>query len=134
MTSLLPCFKVKVKGRAQGHDSRSHFWRAAVDIRGSALPSAAKSEEESLPVQSVCLCVCNEWACADNRADAVDRLLIPYETSNVHKFFFRMHRRQIASCYLPTCQVNKFNFYFKLCYYLYGLSTFQTPFHYDLLS
>ncbi len=49
-----------------------------VDIRGSALPSAAKSEEESLPVQSVCLCVYNQWACAGNRADAVDRLLIRY--------------------------------------------------------
>ncbi len=27
------------------------------DIRGSALPSAAKSKEESLSVQGVCLCV-----------------------------------------------------------------------------
>ncbi len=44
--------------------------------RGSALPSAAKSEEELLPVQSVCLCACNQWAYADNCADAVDRLLI----------------------------------------------------------
>ncbi len=46
-TSLLPCWKVKVgvkvKGQAQGHGSRSSSWRAAVDIRGSALPSAAKS-------------------------------------------------------------------------------------------
>ncbi len=33
--------KVKVMG--QGQMSRSSFWRAAVDIRGSALPSAAKS-------------------------------------------------------------------------------------------
>ncbi len=31
--------------------------RAAVDNRGSALPGAAKSEEESLSVQGVCLCV-----------------------------------------------------------------------------
>ncbi len=36
--------------------SRSNFWHAAVDIRGSALPSAAKSEEES-SVRGVCLCV-----------------------------------------------------------------------------
>ncbi len=31
---------------------------------------------EPLPVHSVCLCACNQWAYADNRADAVDRLLI----------------------------------------------------------
>ncbi len=45
LTSLLFCFKVKVKGRGQGHGSRSKSitWRAAVDIRGWALPSAAKS-------------------------------------------------------------------------------------------
>ncbi len=30
----------------------------------------------SLPVWGVCLCVCNQSAYADNRADAVDRLLI----------------------------------------------------------
>ena len=46
LTSLLTCFKVKVKGRGEGQRSRSNFWRAAVDIRGSALPSAAKSKEE----------------------------------------------------------------------------------------
>ena len=38
---------VKVKG--QGQDprsrSRSNFWHAAVDIRGSALPSVAKSNK-----------------------------------------------------------------------------------------
>ncbi len=72
--------RVKVKGRvkvmSQGQRSTSNFWRAAVDIRGSALPSAAKREGESLPVKSVCLCVCNPWAYAGNRADAVDRLLI----------------------------------------------------------
>ena len=33
--------EVKVTG--QGQRSRSTFWHAAVDIRGSALPSAAKS-------------------------------------------------------------------------------------------
>ncbi len=54
--TMLPCFRVKVKGRGQGHESRSkvtgqgqrsrsNFWRAAVDIRGSALPSAAKSNK-----------------------------------------------------------------------------------------
>ncbi len=42
---------VKVTG------ARSDFWCAAVNIRGSALPSATKSKEESLSVQGVCLCV-----------------------------------------------------------------------------
>ncbi len=37
LTSLLLCFKVK------GQGSRSIFWRAAVNIRGSILPSAVKS-------------------------------------------------------------------------------------------
>ncbi len=32
-------------------------WRLAVDIRGSALPSAARSKEESSSVHGVCLCV-----------------------------------------------------------------------------
>ena len=41
-----------------------------------ALTAAAKSKGESLPVKSVCLCVCNPWAYEGNRADAVDRLLI----------------------------------------------------------
>ncbi len=41
--ALMSRSKVKVKGRGQGHGSRSNSWRAVVDIRGSALPSAAKS-------------------------------------------------------------------------------------------
>ncbi len=51
LTPLLPYFKVKVKGwgqgqgRGQGHTSRSIFWHAAVDIRGLALPSAARSNK-----------------------------------------------------------------------------------------
>ncbi len=76
-----------------GHGQRSAFERSkvevkvwvkclaciAVNIRGWALPSAAKSntsnqkvssKEESLPV--VCLCVCNEGA------DAVNRLSISF--------------------------------------------------------
>ena len=67
LTSLLPCFKVKVKvkGRGQGRvkitgrcqRTRSTFWRAAVDIRGSALSSATKSKEEPLSVEGICLCV-----------------------------------------------------------------------------
>ncbi len=34
---------VRVKVMGQGQRSRSNFWRTAVDIRGLALPSAAKS-------------------------------------------------------------------------------------------
>ena len=44
-TWLLPCVKVKVKGQGQGHGSRSNVWHAAIEIRGSALPSAAKSNK-----------------------------------------------------------------------------------------
>ncbi len=36
----------------------------------------SKEQKEALPVQSVCLCACYQWAYADNRADAVDRLLM----------------------------------------------------------
>ncbi len=36
----------------------------------------AKNQEESLLVRSDCLGVCNQWACTDNCADVVDRLLI----------------------------------------------------------
>ena len=42
-TSLLPCLKVKVTGL--GQRSRSNLWRAAVDIRGLALLTAAKSNK-----------------------------------------------------------------------------------------
>ncbi len=49
-----------------------------LDVRLSVLGFAECSKElqESLPVLGVCLCVCNQWAYADNCADAVDRLLI----------------------------------------------------------
>ncbi len=45
LTSLVPCFNVKVgvKVMGKGQKLRSNFWRAAIDIRGSALPSTAKS-------------------------------------------------------------------------------------------
>ena len=42
------CYNVPLlKGQRSGqsHGSRSNFWRAAVDIRGSVLPSAAKSNK-----------------------------------------------------------------------------------------
>ena len=41
----------------------TYFWRVAVDIRGSALPSAAKGKEESLSAQGVCLCVEQSRGC-----------------------------------------------------------------------
>ncbi len=42
------------------------FWHAAVDIRGSALPSATNRKEESLSVEGVCV--------SNNHVDAVDWL------------------------------------------------------------
>ncbi len=40
------------------------------DMRGSPLPSAAKSNNHHCPS------VCNQWAFVDNHADVVNRLLI----------------------------------------------------------
>ncbi len=48
---------VKVKDQRSSSRSRSNFWHAAVDISGLPLPNAAKSKEEWLSVQGVCLCV-----------------------------------------------------------------------------
>ncbi len=46
-------------------------------IRPSVCPFVcAITAEESLPVLGVCLCVCNHWAYADNRANAVNRRFI----------------------------------------------------------
>ncbi len=44
---------VKFTDWGQGHGFRSTFWCAAVNIRGSALPHAAKTKEESLVCVSV---------------------------------------------------------------------------------
>ncbi len=44
---------VEVKVISQGKRSGSNFWRAAVDIRGSALPSAAKSNTAGLEQRRV---------------------------------------------------------------------------------
>ncbi len=51
---------VKFKGlvKVKGQGSRLIFWSVAVDIRGSSLPSAANSNEEWSPGQSICLCIC----------------------------------------------------------------------------
>ncbi len=54
---------VKVKVTGHGHGSRSNFRCTAVDIRGSALPRAAKSINHHY--QSI-NGVCNQWADADN--------------------------------------------------------------------
>ena len=54
--------------------SRSNFSHAAVDIRGSALPTAAKSNERVI-ASLRCVSV-NQWMYADNCEDAVDQLLI----------------------------------------------------------
>ncbi len=77
------CPSVRPSVSTQGQRSRSNFWRVAVDIRGLALPCAAKGKEESLSVQGVNVCVSN------SRADAVDRLLIfSAVTSPVCVFLF----------------------------------------------
>ncbi len=81
--------------------------------RGSALPSAAKSKEEPLPVQSVCLCACNQWAYADNCADAVDRLLM---------------LRMVSSH--QTCQTSyqlSFGTFYSLLGYLFSTRTGNHP-------
>ncbi len=54
---------VKVKGRVKGRGHTSGVQRS---ILGTL----------SLPVQGVCLCVCNQLAFADYCEDAVDLLLI----------------------------------------------------------
>ncbi len=50
--------------------------------------SAAKSKEDSLPVQSVCLYACNQWVYADNRADSIDQLLITFSNHLLHEARF----------------------------------------------
>ncbi len=65
---MSPCCKVKVgakvKGRGQGYGSRSksNFWHTVVNIRGSVLLSAAKSNNPKFGAkkghyQSVFVCV-----------------------------------------------------------------------------
>ncbi len=55
------CGSVRYHSQAlnrQGHGSRSNFWRAAVDVRGSALPSAAKSNNHHYESEvTVCVSV-----------------------------------------------------------------------------
>ncbi len=53
----MPRSKVVVKVMGQGQMSMSNFSGAAVDIRGSALSSAAKSKEGSFSVYGIFPCV-----------------------------------------------------------------------------
>ena len=68
--SLLPCCKVRAKVTSQR--SRSMFQGAAIDIRGSALPSEAKSSSHHYQPK---VFVCNQW-CVDNCTDAASWLSI----------------------------------------------------------
>ncbi len=43
------------RSQVKNQRSRSNLWRTVVDIRSSALSSAAKSKEKSLSVHGVCL-------------------------------------------------------------------------------
>ncbi len=49
-------------------------------FQGSVCPSVCPFVC-ALTVEPFDLCVCNQWAYADNRADAVDRLLIGHNVS-----------------------------------------------------
>ena len=52
--------KVRVKVTGPGQMSRATFMRAAVDIRDSALPSAAKSNRSHYQASGVGQCVCDQ--------------------------------------------------------------------------
>ncbi len=65
----------KVGVKFKDHRSGSNFWRAAVDIRGSAVPSAAKKSHYQSKV----------FACvAKNRLHAVDWPLKYKENGTLH--------------------------------------------------
>ncbi len=96
----LPCFRVKVKGRGQGQRSGSRskvevkvkgqvkvkFWRAAVDNRGSALPSAAKSNKSHYQFKVfVCVSVISGRMRIIARMRSIGVLMIYY---NKEKHFF----------------------------------------------
>ncbi len=93
---------VKVTGQGQVQRSRSNFWHATVDIRGSALPSAARSKGESFSVQDVCV--------STNCADAVDRLLISEISTGLENAclevilrLFSMHISHLAWIIVIVC-------------------------------
>ncbi len=85
--------RVKVKGRVkvmgQGPMLRSILWHAAVDIRGSALPSAVKSNKIHYRSKVfVCVSVIS-WRMRIIAADAVDRLLIWISILEHYMLFFK---------------------------------------------
>ncbi len=53
-------------------------------------------------MRSDCLCVCNQWAFADNCADAVDRLLICQGAELLYLLYVKQ-----VSVYVTQCKVNK---------------------------
>ncbi len=55
----------------------------------------------SCPNRSVCLCACNQWAYADNRADAIDRLLI----FNRIWFYMSIHSSNYIVFTHGTCHI-----------------------------
>ena len=67
LTSLLPCLKVKVRGRGQGQRSWSRSWvnvKSKGQISGAqqsilAVRLCSKDQKESLPAKGVCLLVSN---------------------------------------------------------------------------
>ena len=74
-TWLLPCFKVRIKGRGQGQRSGSRSW---VTVMGQGQGAQQSIGARLCRVQQTAigvitsLCVCDKWVCADNRTDAVD--------------------------------------------------------------
>ncbi len=74
---------VKVKGRGQRLGSRSNFWCAAVDNRGSALPSAAKSNKSHYQVKVfVCVSIISGHMRIIARMRSIGVLIIPCFTSH----------------------------------------------------
>ena len=61
--------RIKGQGQRSCQGQRSIFWHKVVDIRGSALPSATKSNESHYQ-SKVFVCV------SDNSTDALNRLLL----------------------------------------------------------
>ncbi len=100
-TWLLPCFKVKVKGRVQGQrsGSRSNFWRTAVDNRGSALPSAAKSNKSHYEFKVfVCVSVISGRKWIITRMRSIGVLIDGYKhTWQITLFSYNRHLTHILS-------------------------------------
>ncbi len=70
-SSLLHCFKVNVRGWGQDQRSGSRW---LVNVKDQGRKSGV--QRSIIGAKCDCLCVCNEWAYANNCADMVNRLLI----------------------------------------------------------